>query len=198
MAQTQCPPVTAPTASTKSQNACKNANQYNSVSSYYVSTYLPEHEGVIHHCYAPGDGTCTAGVGHVLGPAPCPIAYQAKGYYNNKTISEWLKSNLNSQPNGSEACVRNNTNVKINQAQFDSLTDIVYNMGCGGAISYGIFDALNSGNYKKLSTLIRNRYTLAKKIFWPGLKVRANEEASAFKNTSPAKCTQVSARKVGI
>jgi len=71
-------------------------------------------------------------------------------------------------------------------------------MGCGGANSYGIFDALNSGNYKKLSTLIRNRYTLAKKIFWTGLKVRANEEASALKNTSPAKCTQVSAHKVGI
>ena len=193
-----CKEVNATTASTTSQRTCKNANQYSSVSNYYASTYLPEHEGVKHHCYAPGDGTCTAGVGHVLGPAPCAIDCQIKGYYSNKTISEWLKLDLNSQPNGSEACVRNNANVKLNQAQFDSLTDIVYNMGCGGATSYGIWNTLNSGNYNKLSTLIKNRYTLANKIFWPGLKIRANEEASVFQNTSPEKCTQVSVGKAGI
>jgi GH24 family phage-related lysozyme (muramidase) len=88
--------------------------------------------------------------------------------------------------------------MPINQAQFDALTDIVYNMGCYGATRYGIWSALNSGNYNLLYELIKNRYTLANKIFWPGLSVRASEEAMPFKGTSPNKCVQVSAVQAGI
>lgn len=57
---------------------------------------------------------------------------------------EWLKSDAAT----AERCVNNAVIIPVSQNQFDAMTSLCFNIGCGNFKNSGLVKVLNGGNYR--------------------------------------------------
>ena len=188
-------PVTAPTASTKSASECTSVSKL-SVSSYYANVFLPGPlgEGYVSHYYDVAGG-CTVGVGHLVyyPQRLCPVYTPPKNkkvksiappVYLGKIVSPGYIESLKKQDvYAAEQCVRMHlSSVDLSQCEFNSLVDVAFNAGCGGAqpIFTQVLASQKMGSYKNTANAIKNRGF--------GVPNRERREAKIFYTSAPGVC----------
>lgn len=94
-------------------------------------------EGVRYEAYKDSVGVNTIGVGHTKG-----VVMGDK--IDDRQVDEFLRQDLES----AEYAVNSLVKVELNQAQFDSLVSLTFNIGSGNLSKSTLLKMLNKGNYQ--------------------------------------------------
>ena len=126
-------------------------------------------------------GNCTIGYGHKLDDGPCTAEDLMKypdGWSKEMAYQEFL---ADVQQKGTD-CINENVQVPLTQDQFDALTDLGFNAGCGALDpkTSELVRLLNQGKYEKVPDQIKRwvHGDNGEKI--PGLVTRREDDARKF------------------
>jgi GH24 family phage-related lysozyme (muramidase) len=140
---------------------------------FYEKDYFDEYDN-------DGACNCTGGIGHLIHPGPCD-GRDSETPFNHMTKAQALKQ-LRIDIANAEAYVREHVYYPLNQAQFDALVDLVFNLG---KIPLKMLQALNVGDFEKAESLFKE-YNHAKKdgkwVELDDLTRRWGREENLFEN----------------
>lgn len=124
-------------------------------------------------------GSVTIGWGHRLGS----VAEVNMNNIPDITVSQaeqFLSADMKIAAN----FVRNNTLVKLNQAQFDALTSLAFNAGAAAVYRSQLFKAINRGDFNSAIKLFSSTLVgdVKSRRETGGVQLRRNREAAMFTN----------------
>jgi GH24 family phage-related lysozyme (muramidase) len=144
-------------------------------------------EGFRGNLYNDPVGHCTIGYGILVHRGNCngsePEEYKS-GITEQRAV-ELLREKITQYADS----VNNNTQVTLNQNQFDSLVSFVYNVGTGAFQQSTLLKELNKGNYQAVPGELR-KWVKASGQTLPGLVKRREAEITLF--TTPVAATSQS------
>ncbi|OGO08092.1 MAG: hypothetical protein A3K46_07780 [Chloroflexi bacterium RBG_13_60_9] len=125
-----------------------------------------------------GDGMCTAGYGHVLGPAPC-TAKQIKTWTEGG--EDMALSQLTVDLQKAEEIIKQYVNVPLSQQQFDALVSLVFNYNYK-YVKKDLIDKLNEGTPEAYAAVpeLMLQFNKVNGKEWPGLTRRREEEGEIW------------------
>ena len=141
----------------------------------------------------PGKGNCTWGIGTLAHRGPCTAAELAK-VVTSADVEREFEARLRDAERG----VGNKVKVPLNQAQFDALVSLTYNLGVKGASR--VYAKVNANDFKgaadEISSLIYGKQIKngkEVKVLYPGLIRRRAYESAPFRDV-PATTLRSAAR----
>lgn len=129
-----------------------------------------------------GRGNCTWGVGIKAHHGPCTKAELARVVTDTDVEREFA-----TRLRVAERGVGANIEVELNQAQFDALVSLTFNVGVRGASK--VYDLLNEGDFESAARYIASMTTARQKrkgkyvqVTLQGLVTRRIEESAPFRH----------------
>jgi lysozyme len=124
---------------------------------------------------APGPlGRCTIGWGHLISSYPCS-SNSWPSYISIAQADIYLRQDIDI----AEFALFK-MDINLNQWQYDSVIDLLYNLGENNFKSTGLKDLLLSGDYDKFTNAVKLTCGDSNGIVWQGLINRRNAEANLF------------------
>jgi GH24 family phage-related lysozyme (muramidase) len=164
--------------------------EFRPAASYDISNqgleFIAKHEGFVPEIYS-DVGNPAIGYGHNLTPQELEQGYiEAEGekiFYENGITEEQARKILRKDAQIAANAVRQNTDVELTQAQFDSLTSFTFNVGAGAYNSSTLRRKLNQGKYESVPGEMA-RWNKAGGRINSGLVKRRDDEAELFTSST--------------
>lgn len=123
---------------------------------------------------APESG-CSVGFGHLISSTPCD-SNSWPSYVSLKGAEDLLRADIKL----AEFYFFQNVDVDLNQAQYDSLISLVFNMGWSNFAEKEFVSLLETGQFDKIPDSIRYYCADVNGVVWDGLIRRRQAEAVLF------------------